>query len=112
MSTVNHPNNIRLRELIVAAGITQSEALERFNRGQVRAISLSGFKAWLADPGSNRWRKLSENYLTHAEGIFSKDQAVACSGALVHLYLDFRTDRKSTRLNSSHIQKSRMPSSA
>ena len=25
---------------------------------------------------------------------------------------DFKTDRKSTRLNSSHIQKSRMPSSA
>ena len=25
---------------------------------------------------------------------------------------DFSTDRKSTRLNSSHIQKSRMPSSA
>ena len=27
-------------------------------------------------------------------------------------YLDEYTDRKSTRLNSSHIQKSRMPSSA
>ena len=27
-------------------------------------------------------------------------------------YLEFYTDRKSTRLNSSHIQKSRMPSSA
>ena len=26
--------------------------------------------------------------------------------------LDYRLDRKSTRLNSSHIQKSRMPSSA
>ena len=29
-----------------------------------------------------------------------------------HLYLSEITDRKSTRLNSSHIQKSRMPSSA
>ena len=28
------------------------------------------------------------------------------------LYLQMRGDRKSTRLNSSHIQKSRMPSSA
>ena len=30
----------------------------------------------------------------------------------VHFGLRFREDRKSTRLNSSHIQKSRMPSSA
>ena len=28
------------------------------------------------------------------------------------LYISFSSDRKSTRLNSSHIQKSRMPSSA
>ena len=27
-------------------------------------------------------------------------------------YMDFKTDRKSTRLNSSHYQQSRMPSSA
>ena len=30
----------------------------------------------------------------------------------IHLGLDLQGDRKSTRLNSSHIQKSRMPSSA
>ena len=29
-----------------------------------------------------------------------------------YLIVEFRIDRKSTRLNSSHIQKSRMPSSA
>ena len=29
-----------------------------------------------------------------------------------HLYRDWETDRKSTRLNSSHITRSRMPSSA
>ena len=31
---------------------------------------------------------------------------------LVFGYIGFKLDRKSTRLNSSHIQKSRMPSSA
>ena len=36
--------------------------------------------------------------------------SVAC--AIQNLWLAARTDRKSTRLNSSHIQKSRMPSSA
>ena len=29
-----------------------------------------------------------------------------------HTYRDWETDRKSTRLNSSHITRSRMPSSA
>ena len=40
-----------------------------------------------------------------------RQTAAACNrlGIECHLYL---TDRKSTRLNSSHIQKSRMPSSA
>ena len=33
-------------------------------------------------------------------------------GIGVHLYRDWETDRKSTRLNSSHSAKSRMPSSA
>ena len=33
-------------------------------------------------------------------------------GAYAYLWFSENTDRKSTRLNSSHIQKSRMPSSA
>ena len=33
-------------------------------------------------------------------------------GGLVGLYRDWETDRKSTRLNSSHSGESRMPSSA
>ena len=31
---------------------------------------------------------------------------------IIHVDIIYREDRKSTRLNSSHIQKSRMPSSA
>ena len=34
------------------------------------------------------------------------------SGAGINWYRDWETDRKSTRLNSSHITRSRMPSSA
>ena len=33
-------------------------------------------------------------------------------GVLAGVYRDWETDRKSTRLNSSHITRSRMPSSA
>ena len=47
-------------------------------------------------------------------GIFSVMWSEHCSykSSRVHLKRLPTTDRKSTRLNSSHIQKSRMPSSA
>lgn len=72
MSTENHPNNTRLRELIESAGLTQAVALTLFNRGQVRPITESGWKAWLAAPDSVRWRELSDAYLAHAEKVFAK----------------------------------------
>ena len=34
------------------------------------------------------------------------------TGSFIAAYRDWETDRKSTRLNSSHITRSRMPSSA
>ena len=39
-------------------------------------------------------------------------QSLMCSAAVEQASQHAKTDRKSTRLNSSHIQKSRMPSSA
>ena len=53
----------------------------------------------------------------NAQGIHSKDNVVARNGTKIHRYTksgyrDWETDRKSTRLNSSHSAKSRMPSSA
>ena len=72
MTTTNHSNNIRLRELVESTGLTQAVALTLFNRGQVRPITESGFKAWLAAPESVRWRELSDAYLDHAEKVFSK----------------------------------------
>jgi len=85
MSTANHPNNARLRELIEGNGLTQAMALALFNRGQVRAITESGWKAWLAAPESVRWRELSDPYLAHAEKVFSKVAKKSLIGALVHL---------------------------
>ena len=72
MSTPNNPNNARLRELIERAELTQAVALTLFNRGQVRPITESGWKAWLADPSSVRWRELSDAYLARAEKVFAK----------------------------------------
>ena len=54
----------------------------------------------------------------HVMEVMGHAQAAAAAGRdIVHMEVgepDFATaeDRKSTRLNSSHIQKSRMPSSA
>ena len=41
-----------------------------------------------------------------------KQQVQELTGCEVRIYRDWETDRKSTRLNSSHSAKSRMPSSA
>lgn len=71
MSKKNHPNNIALRDLIEASGLSQTDALSEFNKGQVRPISLSGWKAWLAAPDSRRWRPLTRiEYVDHAKKTF------------------------------------------
>jgi uncharacterized protein YehS (DUF1456 family) len=69
MSTTNHRNNAILRKLIEAAGLTQREARELFNKGQAKQITESGFKAWLAAPESVRWREMSDSYRAHAERV-------------------------------------------
>ena len=46
----------------------------------------------------------------HCKNLFCKDEKGVLW--LIVCLEDSRVDRKSTRLNSSHIQKSRMPSSA
>ena len=42
----------------------------------------------------------------------TKEEIAENRKVLKHAYRDWETDRKSTRLNSSHITRSRMPSSA
>lgn len=37
-----------LRELVEASGLTQPEALARFNRGQARRLSLRSLKGYMA----------------------------------------------------------------
>ena len=70
MSTENHPNNIRLRELVEGTGLTQEQALALFNVGMVKPYSISGWKAFLGDPTSARWRRFDDALLRHAEKVF------------------------------------------
>ena len=65
---------------------------------------------------STVWRTLHEDAIKpwqYEHWIFPRDPLFAeKAGRVLDLYAGIWEDRKSTRLNSSHIQKSRMPSSA
>ena len=77
MSTLNDPNNIRLRELIETAGLTQLDALALFNRGLIKPYSVSAWKAFLSDREAARWRRFDDALLAHAEKVFAKVKKVA-----------------------------------
>lgn len=77
MSTINDPNNMRLRELIEKAGLTQLDALTLFNRGLIKPYSVSAWKAYLSDREASRWRRFDDALLAHAEKVFSKVKKVA-----------------------------------
>lgn len=72
MNTKDSSNNARLRALIEGAGLTQAEALALFNAKMIKPLSLSGWKAYLADRDSVRWRRFDDALLAHAESVFSK----------------------------------------
>ena len=72
-TNIDNANNVRLRELIEEHGLTQAAALTVFNRGMgVRPYSMSAWKAFLSDPASDRFRKLSDDLLQHAEKQFAR----------------------------------------
>lgn len=72
MTTINDPNNDRLRTLIEGAGMTQLDALAIFNRGLIKPYSQSAWKAFLADRGAARWRRFDDALLIHAEKVLAK----------------------------------------
>lgn len=72
MTTLNDPNNTRLRVLIAQHGLTQQAALDLFNKGMVKPYSVSAWKAFLADRDSARWRRFDDALLAHAEKKFAK----------------------------------------
>ena len=58
----------------------------------------------------NNW--VNKEWVDGDNGINAVTDVDVSSGKLNLDYRDWETDRKSTRLNSSHITRSRMPSSA
>ena len=57
-------------------------------------------------------QKVNEEKYSKAMGKYNKEIATLALKVINKAYRDWETDRKSTRLNSSHSAKSRMPSSA
>jgi hypothetical protein len=73
MNTRSKTANQQLRELIAASGLTQREALARFNRGLgPAAYSESAWKSFLVDPATSRFRPLKPALLEHARLALAK----------------------------------------
>lgn len=62
-------NGQKLRKVIESAGVTQAKALELFNVGQVRPLSVSQWKAYLADPDSARRSPCPDAVLAHVRRV-------------------------------------------
>ena len=74
MNTRRKGTNEQLRELIAASGLTQREALVKFNRGLGPAgYSESAWKAFLVDPATTRFRALRPALLEHARRALAKN---------------------------------------
>jgi transcriptional regulator with XRE-family HTH domain len=69
----NQDNGQKLRALINATGLTQAEALRRFNLRQARPLSIGQWKAYLAKTGSVRRSPCPDNVIRHAEKIFKSN---------------------------------------
>lgn len=65
-------NGQKLRAIIEAAGVTQLDALEAFNRRQARPLSVSQWKAYLANPDSARRSPCPDAVLKRARKLFEK----------------------------------------
>jgi len=65
--------NERLRELVEASGLTQAQALAKFNEAMgLRPIALSTWKGYFVTPQSSRWRTFSAAFLAHAARVFAR----------------------------------------
>ena len=106
-------------------GADARDDLQRLRRGATASTTRHdeprlrrGIGAWLARPcysargRASSWRILSTNMSDELSDIIVLDRRIEPEEPRRLAGESFGQDRKSTRLNSSHIQKSRMPSSA
>ena len=77
-----------------------------------KARELSSFTAFTAPLVRRTSAPLLATSLVSIQPMPYGASSVFCFGTELETYRDWETDRKSTRLNSSHLKLSRMPSSA
>ena len=94
------------------------ETFYRFLRSGPSGLNEFQMKAYLYKTAislvSDHWRTLNRqrSWLEKAIPPGKKPRDLDLTHDMTRLFRELKPDRKSTRLNSSHIQKSRMPSSA
>ena len=96
-------------ELLLLDGATGTE-LNR--RGVDTGLPLWSANALTTDAGLNVLRQIHLDYLNAGADILTTNTFRTHRRALAGKAHTAREDRKSTRLNSSHLARSRMPSSA
>ena len=95
-----------VREIGEAVGLTSSSSVH----SQLANLERKGYLR--KDPTKPRAIGLAQTDEPKADGVAIPLLGRIAAGAPVLAAENIEEDRKSTRLNSSHIQKSRMPSSA
>lgn len=65
-------NGQELRQAIERAGLTQARALEVFNAGLPRPLSLGHWKSFLAAPDSSRWAPCPDYVWERAQIVFQR----------------------------------------
>lgn len=66
-------NGVMLREIVEASGLTQKEALDRYNVGQGKPMALRTLKAYLATPGCRSRVLCPGGVLTRMETVLQSD---------------------------------------
>lgn len=68
-------NGDELRELLARSGLTIEDAVDAFNKGQARPVSVSAFKSWLSASESSRRRGMPDAAFAHAKAVLGHHAA-------------------------------------
>jgi hypothetical protein len=71
MNERRHTANECLRRLVAAAGLTQRESLEVFNKGQARPLALDSWRSFFCQRNTKRYRRFRPEWLDHFERALS-----------------------------------------
>ena len=74
MSERRHTANERLRRLVAAAGLTQRQALDLFNKDQARPLAPDSWRSFFCQRETKRYRRFRAEWLAHFERVLSASE--------------------------------------